>query len=150
MMARETKPMEIKNFGSKVAVATFISLAIFTPVSAMADPTPTASPDTVRNPFEQYQIDRENFNNAVKMRSINIRNINVSFKNACDKAAIDFRNAMSVAKTPDQKNQAANARKNAINAAIAYRDGAIEALGPEPTPPVEPMKVMKAPKGKSR
>ena len=50
---------------------------------------------------------------------------------------------MSVARTPDQKNMAATVRKNAVSAAIVARDNAIEALGDEPLPPIEPAKPLK-------
>ena len=50
---------------------------------------------------------------------------------------------MSVARTPDQKNYAATLRKNAVSAAIVARDAAINALGAEPIPPIEPAKPLK-------
>jgi hypothetical protein len=57
---------------------------------------------------------------------------------------------MATARTPDQKNLAAQARKNSISAAIIARDDAIAALGAEPLPPIEPAKQPKGPKNKSR
>jgi hypothetical protein len=150
MMLGHTYAMEKMSNGKRAAVAALLSLCALTPQSAIADPTPTQSADPSRNPMEQYRIDRDIYNAAMKMRNLYIRNINIAFKNACDKAALDFKGAMSSAKTPDQKNIAANARKSAINSAIAARDAAISALGEEPVPPMEPMKPLKAPKGKSR
>jgi hypothetical protein len=132
-----------------------LSLA-FAPIvsapSASADTNPQATPtgDPFKILMDQYRADREAFMNQMKQRSAQIRAINVSFKNACDTAALVFKSAMTVAKTPDAKNAAIAARKNAISAAIAVRDAAITALGAEPLPPVEPIKPMKAPKGKSR
>ena len=134
----------------KAIIATLIAISATSPSIAMAEPTPAPSADTTRNPMDQFRIDRENFNAAMKARSLAIRNINVEFKNACDTASQYFKNAMAIAKTPDQKNLAAQARKNAISAAIIARDSAIAALGAEPLPPVEPMKPLKAPKNKSR
>ena len=137
-----------KLVGTRVAIATLISSALLAPIPALADPTPTASPDVSRNPMEQFKLDRESFNSAMRARNLSIAIINGAFKSACDKAALDFKIAMSTAKTPDQKNLASSTRKSAISLAIVARDNAIAALGPEPTPPVEPMKVAKPPKGK--
>ena len=66
--------------------------------------------------------------------------INVAFKSAVDKANSDLRSAISVASTPLQKSTAAANRRNAIDLAINARDLAISALGPMPTPPVEPIR----------
>ena len=142
--------MESKSVTSKAIVATLIAISTMSPMVAMAEPTPAPSTDPARTPLEQFRIDREKFNAAIRERSLSIRNININFKNSCDKASLDFKSAMSIAKTPDQKNFAAQARKNAISAAIVARDSAIALLGPEPLPPVEPMKPLKAPKNKSR
>lgn len=142
--------MESRSVARKALIATVIAISSASPMVAMAEPTPAPSADPARNPMEQFRIDRENFNAAMKARSLAIRNINIEFKNACDKAAQDFKSAMATAKTPDQKNLAAQARKNAISAAIIARDNAIAALGAEPLPPVEPMKPLKAPKNKNR
>ena len=142
--------MEKKSYGRGAIVATLIAFSAVTPFTAMAEPTPAPSSDPARNPMEQYRIDRDNFNAAIKARALAIRNINTDFKNACDKAANDFKSAMATAKTPDQKNLAITARKSAIGAAIFARDSAIAALGAEPIPPIEPAKPMKAPKSKTR
>ena len=88
---------------------------------------------------------------AVKIRSQQIKEINNTFKSACDKATKDYKFAMSLARTPDQKNLESSNRKYAISAAIVARDAAIVALGPEPIAPMEPIKSMKASsKNKSR
>lgn len=142
--------MESKSLARKALVASLIAISTVTPIAAVAEPTPAPSSDPSRNPMEQYRIDRENFYAAMKVRNQAIRNINIEFKNACDKATQDFKNAMASARTPDQKNVAAQSRKNAISAAIVARDNAIAALGAEPLPPIEPMKPLKAPKNKTR
>lgn len=139
-----------KSAGRVAIVATLIAISAATPFSAMADPTPVPTSDTARNPMEQFRIDRENYNNAMKMRNLVIKNINIAFKSACDKATIDFKSAMSTAKTPDQKNLAAQTRKSAISSAIVARDSAIAALGAEPIAPIEPAKPLKASQNKSR
>ena len=142
--------MESKSVARAAIIATLIAVSSSSPILAMAEPTPAPTSDPARNPMEQFRIDRENYANAMKMRALNIRNINIAFKSACDKAALDYKNAMSTARTPDQKNLAASARKSAISTAIIARDSAITALGPEPLPPIEPAKPLKAPKGKAR
>jgi hypothetical protein len=142
--------MERKSLGRAVIVAAFLATSTLNPIAAIAEPTPAPTSDPAHNPMEQFRIDRDNYNNAMMMRALNIRNINIAFKSACDKAALDSKNAMSAAKTPDQKNLTAQARKNTISAAIIARDSAIAALGPEPLPPIEPMKPLKGPKNKSR
>ena len=142
--------MESKSVARAAIIATLIAVSSSSPILAMAEPTPAPTSDPTRNPMEQFRIDRENYANAMKMRALNIRNINIAFKSACDKAALDYKSAMSTARTPDQKNLAASARKSAISTAIIARDSAITALGPEPLPPIEPAKPLKAPKGKAR
>lgn len=142
--------MERTSVGRAALVATLIAISSSSPFLAMAEPTPTPTSDSARNPMEQFRIDRENYINAMKLRSLSIMNINIAFKSACDKATLDFKVAMSVARTPDQKNAAAQARKSAISAAVINRDSAIADLGAEPLPPIEPAKQFKGPKGKSR
>jgi hypothetical protein len=73
-------------------------------------------------------------------RQIKMRDINLAFKNAVDKANLDSRNAIAAATTPLQKSTAAASRRNAIDQAINARDLAIAALGPLPSPPVEPVR----------
>jgi hypothetical protein len=149
MMLSHNEAMR-KEWSTRASIVAIVtSLFALSPISAYADSTPT--PDASRSAFEQYRIDRENYLAAVKQRSAAIRNINIAFKSACDKAAYDFKSAMAVARTPDQKNAAVTARKNAISAAIVIRDDSIAALGAEPVPPVEPMKPFKvSSKNKSR
>lgn len=151
MLLSHTKAMR-KQWARKVAaLATITTLALSSPFSAYADSTPSPAPESPRTTFEQYRVDRENYLIAVKQRSAMIRNINIAFKNACDKATSEFKSAMLVARTPDQKNAAVTARKNAISAAIIARDTSIAALGAEPVAPIEPLKPMKiSGKNKSR
>ena len=150
-MLGHTKAMR-KQWSTTVStIAIVASLFVLSPSSAFADSTQTPAPDASRNTFEQYRIDREIYLAALKQRSASIKNINIAFKNACDKATSDFKNAMASAKSPDQKNAAVTARKNAISAAIVLRDDSIAALGAEPVAPVEPQKPMKVSnKNKSR
>ncbi len=127
----------------RAALTGLAALSLLTPTQAHAEPTPSPSPTSTLSPLEQYRIDRENYLDAVKGRSIAMKNINIAFKEAFDKAAREFKLAMASARTPDQKTLAANTRKSAITTAIAARDAAIAALGAEPVPPVEPAKPMK-------
>jgi hypothetical protein len=62
------------------------------------------------------------------------------FKNEVDKANADARSALATATTPLQKSTISAARRNAIDTAINARDTSIAALGPMPTPPVEPVR----------
>jgi hypothetical protein len=134
----------MRNRRGAIGVLALLMLApIFSPSLASADPTPAPSPSISRTPLEQFKFDREQFMVATRQRDFAIRVINQNFKMAIDKSTQDFRIAMQSAKTPDQKFQATNNRKNAVNLAISARDAAITALGPEPTPPAEPPKAAK-------
>ena len=141
MMLGHTKAMRIGR--RTVAIAAIVATSLLAPVASFADPTPTPSPESTRSLLEQFKIDRESYLEAIKVRSQQIRIINNIFKESCDKAARDYKYAMSVARTPDQKNNAATLRKNAVSAAIVARDAAITALGAEPIPPIEPTKPLK-------
>lgn len=140
--------MRLKSARAKYVLGLLLLLSPFgLSSSAVADPTPSPSPSpsavTPRTPLEQYKVDREIYLLEVKARDIAIRTINQNFKNAIDKSTVDYRMAMQLAKSPDQKFQANSARKNAIALAISARDDAIASLGAEPTPPAEPMKMAK-------
>jgi hypothetical protein len=152
MMLGHTKAMRKVNPATGLLLLTLAIFPIVVAPSARADSNPQTSPSTdpFKGQMDQYRLDREAFMNQMKQRSLQIRAINVAFKNACDTAASDFKVAMASAKTPDAKNAAIAARKSSISNAIAIRDAAISALGAEPLPPVEPTKPLKAPKGKSR
>jgi len=125
------------------AIAALVATSFLAPAASFAEPTPSPSPTVARNQYEQYKIDREAYLEEIKIRSQQIRIINNVFKESCDKAARDFKMAMMSAKSLDQKNLAANQRKNAVNAAIVARNASINALGDEPTPPTEPAKPLK-------
>lgn len=139
----------MKSRGAIGAIA--VAAMVLLPASAYGEPTPSPSPEVTKSPIEQYRIDRANYLEAVRERNSAIKNINAIFKESCDKAVRDYRIAMSIARTPDQKNVASNVRKNAISAAVFARDAAIAALGAEPIPPIEPTKPLKiSAKKKSR
>jgi hypothetical protein len=131
-----------------------VSLCLSGSAVAVAEPTPSPSPTTtiIRTPLEQYKYDREIYLNALKARDIAIRQINAAFKAAVEKSTQDYKVAMSLARTADQKVLANTNRKSAITTAINQRDAAIEELGEEPTPPIEPAKAtrFKAPKEQSK
>ena len=134
--------------GSKLtrgAVGAVLLICLSSPLAASADPTPSPSNsgENGKKIFEQFQIARDAYNEILRIRSQQIKEINKAFKAAIEKSTLDYRNAMAVAKNPDQKNLVASARKAAVSAAIIARDNAIAALGAEPTPPAEPMKSKK-------
>ena len=125
-------------------------------LSAFAAPTPSASPsastsiDTFKVAQEQYRKDRDAYMFALQEREMKIRSINATFKNAIDKSAADAKSAMLLATTPDQKNAITSARRTAVASAIISRESAIEALGPLPSPPVQPQRPAKmSPQGMS-
>ena len=136
------------------AIALALSTCLAGAGSAVAEPTPSPSPSStiIRTPLEQYKYDREIYLNAVKARDAAIRQINAAFKVAVEKSTQDYKAAMSLARTPDQKVMANSNRKSAIAAAINQRDAAIDELGEEPIPPTEPAKItrFKAPKEQSK
>jgi hypothetical protein len=142
MMLSHTKPMRERD--RRAAIVALIATALLGPTASYAEPTPAPTNDVQRTPLEQYRFDRDLYLEAIKVRSQQIRSINIVFKESCDKASRDYKLAMSIARTPDQKNLAATVRKNAVSAAIIARDNAIAALGAEPIPPIEPAKPLKA------
>jgi hypothetical protein len=145
--------MRHKRSAGAAAIAIFATLTCQTPLFADAIAQPSASPaaEPFRGTIEQFKVAKEEYIEAQRIRSQQIKIINLNFKLAIDKSTLDFRNAMALAKNPDQKTQIASQRKSAVSAAIIARDAAIEALGAEPIPPVEPVKAKKAPaKNKGR
>jgi hypothetical protein len=141
--------MEIKKYSAGVAAFVLISITALSSSSAQADTTPSAPPTISGNSYkvalEQYKRDREIFIAAMNDRQAKMRDINLAFKSSVDKANNDSRSAITAATTPLQKSTAAASRRNAIDAAINARDTAISALGPVPTPPVEPIREEKQP-----
>jgi hypothetical protein len=137
---------------SRTLTAFAISTALFAigSVPALADVTPPPAPsiDNFKAAQEQYKKDRDVYMTTMRDREIQMRAINTVFKNSVDKATADAKTAMATATTPEQKNSINTARRVAIAAAIVARDSAIAALGPVPTPPIEPQRPMKmAPQG---
>jgi hypothetical protein len=134
-----------------VAITLAISPAISINFAVAASTAPTVPvPSPYKSSLDKFRVDRDNYFQAMKVRSQQIRVINNDFKVACDLATSNFLREIAIARTPDQKNLAISSRKSAISAAIVARDLAISALGLEPATPIEPQKPVKEPKGKSR
>jgi Na+-transporting NADH:ubiquinone oxidoreductase subunit NqrC len=132
------------------AVALSAALFSINVSSAVADPTPSPSIDSFKAAQEQFRKDRDAYMLALRDRDIKMRAINTTFKSAVDKSTTDAKTAMSAATTPEQKNSITAARRTAVATAIVARESAIAALGPLPTPPVEPQRPAKmAPQGMS-
>jgi len=151
--------IERKKYSAVVAAVLLISITALSASPAQADTTPSAPPTISGNSYkvalEQFKHDREIFIAAMNDRQLKMREINLAFKNSVDKANADSRYAISTATTPLQKSAAVAGRRNAIDVAINARDAAISALGPIPTPPVEPVReekqqTMNGQGGKSR
>ena len=124
-----------------VATLLLFTLAASTPAQAEPTPSPTATADAYKTPLEQYKLDRDEYQQALKDRGSRMRVINAIFKNSVDKANADARAAMLNAITPEQKTSTWSARRNAVALAITLRDAAVLALGPMPTPPAKPEKL---------
>ena len=123
------------------ATLLLVTLVASTPAQAEPTPSPTATADAYKTPLEQYKLDRDEYQQAIKDRDSRVRVINAIFKNSVDKANADARAAMANAITPEQKTSTWSARRNAVALAITLRDAAILALGPMPTPPAKPEKL---------
>ncbi len=123
------------------ATLLLFTLAASTPAQAEPTPSPTATADAYKTPLEQYKLDRDEYQQALKDRGSRMRVINAIFKNSVDKANADARAAMLNAITPEQKTSTWSARRNAVALAITLRDAAVLALGPMPTPPAKPEKL---------
>lgn len=146
------KKREVR-ISAAMAVFAFSLLASPAPLSADVHAAPSISPapEPFKGTFEQFKIAREAYIAEMKLRNEKIKQINISFKSAVEKANSDYRAALSSARTLDQRSQISSQRKTAITAAIVARDLAIFELGEEPMPPQEPLKSKKAPvKGKGR
>ena len=123
------------------ATLLLVTLVASTPAQAEPTPSPTATADAYKTPLEQYKLDRDEYQQALKDRGSRMRVINAIFKNSVDKANADARAAMLNAITPEQKTSTWSARRNAVALAITLRDAAVLALGPMPTPPAKPEKL---------
>jgi Na+-transporting NADH:ubiquinone oxidoreductase subunit NqrC len=135
-----------------VAVALSAALFSINVSSAVADVTASPAPsiDSFKAAQEQYKKDRDAYIMELRDREMKMRAINTIFKGAVDKSATDAKTAMSAATTPEQKNSITAARRTAVATAIVARESAIAALGPLPTPPVEPQRPAKmSPQGMS-
>ena len=108
----------------------------------------SASADSYQDQLSAYKVASQKYKANLDARRL----INETFSAAVKKANLDFKTALSVATTAEQKSAAKSVRDAAITAATTARDSAIAALGPviaRPTPPakpVAPMKGGKAPK----
>jgi hypothetical protein len=126
------------------AAALLISLLAFSISPVLADTAPPVPPISSVDPHkaavEQFKHDRDLFNAVMRDRQLKMRDINLAFKNAVDKANHDARATLSTVNTPVQKSSAVASRRSAIDTAINARDLAISALGPIPTPPPEPVR----------
>jgi hypothetical protein len=112
-----------------------------------ADVKPTPSPTSTLSPAAQYEEELEQFKIDMKvyqkvraLREQQLRSILMDFNRALKKAADDARFA---GKSAGSKAALAAARA----AAATARDEAVALLGPEPEPPIAPMKPMKISKG---
>ena len=132
------------------ATLLLFTLAASTPAHAEPTPSPTATADAYKTPLEQYKLDRDEYQQALKDRDSRMRVINAIFKNSVDKANADARAAMANAITPEQKTSTWSARRNAVALAITLRDAAILALGPMPTPPAKPTPYVRTKQGAYR
>jgi hypothetical protein len=138
-----------------IAAVLTISWLSFAPAQADPTPAPTISADPYKAAMDQFKRDRDTYLALMRDRESKMRDINLIFKSAVDKANLDARNALATATTPLQKSTIAATRRNAIDTAINARDTAIAALGDMPLPPVEPARQPKQmglnnPQGKQR
>ena len=122
-----------------------LSLPLFT-VPASADLKPTPAPTSTLSAFAQYEealqqfkIDMRAYQEARALREQQLRIILIDFNRALRKATEDARLA---GKSATSKAALATARA----AAATERDEAVALLGPEPEPPIAPIKPMKGAK----
>jgi hypothetical protein len=138
----ETVDQRMRN--AIIAASLLMAITCTSVISAQADVSPSPAPsiaaDAYKVALEQFKHDRDVFMSAMRERETKMREINNVFKAAVDKANSDARSAMPAATTPLQKSTIASNRRSAIDAAINARDIAVAALGPAPTPPVEPVR----------
>ena len=107
----------------------------------MPAPTSTLSPAAqYEEEMEQFKIDMKVYQKARALHEQQLRMILMDFNRALRKATDDARFA---GKSAGSKAALASARA----AAATARDEAVALLGPEPEPPIAPMKPMKVGKG---
>ena len=138
--------MITRRFNAIVVAITIASTGI-SASPARADLKPTPAPTSTLSPaaqyeeaLQQYKIDMRAYQEARALREQQLRMILMDFNRALRKAADDARFA---GKSAGSKAVLASARA----AAATARDEAVALLGPEPEPPIAPMKPMKV--GKS-
>ena len=143
--------MRLKQISVAAILAICSSTICTLPASADSKiPTPTnsANSDSFKAAMEKFREDQKTFQIALKDYEEKRRAINKSFKEAVDKALADSRALIAPGQTQLQKRQGVVARQNAVMAATAIRDAAIEALGFPPIPPTPPARAPKAEKNK--
>ena len=130
-----------------------ISLSLISTAPAFSDqksPSPAAaeSADAYKAAMDKFREDQKAFQIAIKDYEDKRRDINKAFKSAVDKALSDARTFNAPGQSQLQKRQGAIAKQNAVMAATAIRDAAIDALGLPPVPPTPPAKAPKVEKKK--
>jgi len=143
--------MKLKQISLCTSLA--ISLSLISALPALADqksPSPAAaeSADAYKAAMDKFREDQKAFQIAIKDYEDKRRDINKAFKSAVDKALSDARTFNAPGQSQLQKRQGAIAKQNAVMAATAIRDAAIDALGLPPVPPTPPAKAPKVEKKK--
>jgi hypothetical protein len=135
-----------RRFKAIVIAITVTSIGI-SASPARADLKPTPAPTSTLSPaaqyeeaMEQFKIDMKVYQKARALHEQQLRMILMDFNRALRKASDDARFA---GKSAGSKAVLASARA----AAATARDEAVALLGPEPEPPIAPMKPMKVGKG---
>ena len=138
--------MITRRFKAIVIAITVTSIGI-SASPARADLKPTPAPTSTLSPaaqyeeaMEQFKIDMKVYQKARALHEQQLRMILMDFNRALRKASDDARFA---GKSAGSKAVLASARA----AAATARDEAVALLGPEPEPPIAPMKPMKVGKG---
>ena len=126
-----------------IVIAIIVTSVGISASPARADLKPTPAPTSTLSPvaqyeeaLQQYKIDMRAYQEARALREQQLRMILMDFNRALRKAADDARFA---GKSAGSKAALASARA----AAATARDEAVALLGPEPEPPIAPMKPMK-------
>ena len=126
-----------------IAMAIALTFSALSIAPSYADNPASPGSEGGKQSREQFKKDRDAFEQALRERDAKFRVINLTFKNSVDRSYSDFKTAMAAAITPEQKSSARTSYIAARLAAITARELAIIALGPLPTPPVEPMRSAK-------
>lgn len=129
--------------------ATILAAALLgTPASAADKPKPKTTDSvkaTAATPMmartvsaDPYKTQLQLYMDAMQFRQAAIDTINAAFSDAVKKAQRDYKAARAAATTAEAKNSADAMRKLAIADANAFRQHAIDDLGPVPQKPVKP------------